>query len=273
VKLWSVKQHADRYFRALDEAEDAEAAWREQAILRSEGVGGSADSGGYGLAVLDESLARLRIGDSGGQEAGDRAGHGAIPGQGGGVDTVPPLPATRPRSDSNHHSGTATRPRSNSSHGTESGSAAIDDTVPLVSPLLSLGAAQGGHSDRVRGIVYLPATQCVSSLSLDGTVKIWDRGSMDCVSTIPLKERVELVCMSADHENQLVAVGSQQHITYIDPRSSQPVMSVRSQDDRWGVRRYTVFPLPQFSPQTDPSPPQIWPQCYAAFQSTTTLPP
>lgn len=230
VKLWSVKSHADRYFAALDDAEDAEAVWREEAILRSEDTVGSGDSTAGSIA-LEESLNRLRLAGEGGHLSGRGGTRG-----GRGEDRVAPLPATRPRSDSGS---AGTRPRSNSSHG-ESGTAIIDDTVPIVHPLVSLGAAQGGHSDRVRGIVYLPAIQQVSSLSLDGTVKIWDRATMDCVSTINLKERVELVCMSADNDNQLVAVGSQQHITYIDPRSSQPVMSVRSQDDRWGVRSLSI---------------------------------
>ena len=63
---------------------------------------------------------------------------------------------------------------------------------------------------------------------------------MDCVSTVELDQRLELCCLTSDQDNQLVAIGSQQHITYLDVRCAKIVMSVRSQDDRWGVRSLSV---------------------------------
>lgn len=74
------------------------------------------------------------------------------------------------------------------------------------------------------------------TLSLDGTCKLWDVERMRPSSTIPLLYTNETVCMAVEEWRNLYAVGSQHHITLIDPRLGRFVRIVESCDEKFGVR-------------------------------------
>ncbi|CAI7870404.1 unnamed protein product [Closterium sp. NIES-54] len=90
------------------------------------------------------------------------------------------------------------------------------------------------HDDKVRDLKYCLDTETVTTLSQDGTCKLWDPHEMLVVSSIRCPDPKELVCMAV--KSPLVAVGSQRFITFIDMRCGHVVKSIASADEGWGVR-------------------------------------
>ena len=93
---------------------------------------------------------------------------------------------------------------------------------------------------KVRDLQIDPQTGMVASLSSDGFVKLWDSNQFRVTDFVPLYHTNELVCMTNDSVHHLFAVGSQSHITLIDPRSSSAVHTFESLDEGWGVRSLLI---------------------------------
>lgn len=89
------------------------------------------------------------------------------------------------------------------------------------------------HIDKIRDVKFHDATEKLSTLSHDGTCKIWDPHEMEVIRTVDLPEKRELVCLAMDHS--LVAVGSQSYIAFVDIRCGH-VKTFKSADGNWGVR-------------------------------------
>ncbi|KAI9317011.1 WD40-repeat-containing domain protein [Dichotomocladium elegans] len=88
---------------------------------------------------------------------------------------------------------------------------------------------------RVRDIKLLRNAHQVASLNASGTVEIWDINRQYKDQELPLPHTKELVCLA--HQHQRLAVGSQSHITLLDPRCAGGSVHVfESQDKSWGVR-------------------------------------
>ncbi|KAI8353698.1 WD40-repeat-containing domain protein [Mortierella sp. GBAus27b] len=88
----------------------------------------------------------------------------------------------------------------------------------------------------VRGLTLNNATGQVMTLGSNGFVKLWDRESFNQISKMKLIHTSETVCITSNAETNLFAVGSQSHISLIDPRSSNIVHVIDSCDEGWGVR-------------------------------------
>ncbi len=56
------------------------------------------------------------------------------------------------------------------------------------------------------------------------------------VAKVELRDKNDLICMAVQEEHDLVVVGSQYYVTFIDPRSACIVRQVESRDGNWGVR-------------------------------------
>ncbi|KAG0325852.1 DDB1- and CUL4-associated factor 12 [Dissophora globulifera] len=56
------------------------------------------------------------------------------------------------------------------------------------------------------------------------------------ISKLKLIRSTETVCLTANAEANLFAVGSQNHVSIIDPRTSSNVHEIESRDEGWGVR-------------------------------------
>ena len=95
------------------------------------------------------------------------------------------------------------------------------------------------HKEKVRDLVsHKRDAKSIYTLSADGFVKIWDvqAALSGEVTSVPLIHKNELVCMALDSEHNILSVGSQSHISLIDPRVGRVVQVFDSADDGWGVR-------------------------------------
>jgi WD repeat-containing protein 40A len=92
------------------------------------------------------------------------------------------------------------------------------------------------HAGKVRSLQVNRRLREFMTLSADGTCKLWDTEQMRSTSTVPLMYSNETVCMAVQPETNMYAVGSQNHISLIDPRVGRPIASVESCDERFGVR-------------------------------------
>ncbi|KAL2919634.1 hypothetical protein HK105_200547 [Polyrhizophydium stewartii] len=110
----------------------------------------------------------------------------------------------------------------------------LESPIPIFEPI----SAKKEHRGKVRDLGFDPFTRQAFTLSSDGSVKIWDAAARSCdvVATVPLYHTSETVCLSLDYRHHLVAVGSQSHISIIDPRVGGIVHIFESRDEGWGVR-------------------------------------
>ncbi|KAF9289772.1 DDB1- and CUL4-associated factor 12 [Mortierella antarctica] len=69
------------------------------------------------------------------------------------------------------------------------------------------------------------------TLTTEGYVKLWDRESYIQTSKLKLIHSTETVCLTANSDANLFAVGSQSHISITDPRSSSIVHVAESCDE------------------------------------------
>jgi len=98
------------------------------------------------------------------------------------------------------------------------------------------------HKRKVRSIEYNSTTKQMMSLSADCSMKVWDIHNFDVVTTVTLKERSELVCMSIDELTNVAVVGSQYRAEVIDVRIPNPtVRLIKSNDSDWGVRSVSLM--------------------------------
>jgi DDB1- and CUL4-associated factor 12 len=106
--------------------------------------------------------------------------------------------------------------------------------------LFSPQASQIEHEDKIRDLALDRSTETCYSLSSDGYVKIWDCSRMSVTSSVSLIHTNETVCLALDSDRHIVTVGSQSHLSIIDPRVSQIVHIFESLDEGWGVRSMSV---------------------------------
>ncbi|KAF9131727.1 DDB1- and CUL4-associated factor 12 [Mortierella sp. 14UC] len=128
-----------------------------------------------------------------------------------------------------------------------------------------------GHADLVFSLTWVTDTVLVSG-SRDGSMRVWSMDSPVMTTlpsvTVPIEVRfpvlsrgeektkvrdlslnkgtgisklklvrsTETVCLTSNADANLFAVGSQSHITVIDPRTSGLVHEIESCDEGWGVR-------------------------------------
>ncbi|CAG8729561.1 22871_t:CDS:2 [Cetraspora pellucida] len=97
-------------------------------------------------------------------------------------------------------------------------------------PLLTRSECGG----KVRDLQFNSKTNQIMTLSTAGYVKLWDASYLNSITKIPLIHTNENVCLSMNSKVNLFAVGSQAHISVIDPRTSSIVHEIDSVDE--GVR-------------------------------------
>ncbi|DBA89572.1 TPA: hypothetical protein ACH3X2_004473 [Trebouxia sp. C0005] len=95
------------------------------------------------------------------------------------------------------------------------------------------------HRTKVRDVKYCRDILKLASLGADGTVKLWDP-NLSPVHSMKLLHDKELVCMAMTAN--LVAVGSQSHVSLLDPRIAQPtIRALDSIDPGQGVRSLGIM--------------------------------
>ncbi|KAL0027315.1 hypothetical protein WJX77_012210 [Trebouxia sp. C0004] len=95
------------------------------------------------------------------------------------------------------------------------------------------------HRTKVRDVKYCRDILKLASLGADGTVKLWDP-NLSPVQSMKLAHDKELVCMAMTAN--LVAVGSQSHVSLLDPRIAQPtIRALDSIDPGQGVRSLGIM--------------------------------
>ncbi|KAI8148675.1 WD40-repeat-containing domain protein [Fennellomyces sp. T-0311] len=95
-----------------------------------------------------------------------------------------------------------------------------------------------GFAPRIRD-TKLTAPHTAASLAVNGIVQIWDLNECEKLRDIQLRHTKELVCMAAQQQGNLLAIGSQEHVTLVDSRLSltaSAAQEFQSQDQDWGVR-------------------------------------
>ncbi|GBC45853.1 uncharacterized protein OCT59_013715 [Rhizophagus irregularis] len=99
-------------------------------------------------------------------------------------------------------------------------------------PLLSRSELGG----KVRDLQFNPKTEQIMTLSTEGYVRLWDASYLNGITKIPLTHTNENVCLTMNSKANLFAVGSQEHISVVDPRTSSIVHEISSVDEGCGVR-------------------------------------
>ncbi|KAF9950703.1 DDB1- and CUL4-associated factor 12 [Mortierella alpina] len=115
----------------------------------------------------------------------------------------------------------------------------VATTLPTVGQPVEVrfhSIAQTEDKTKVRDLSLNRGTGELMTLSTDGYVKLWDRESFSQTSKLKLKYTQETVCLTSNPDANLFAVGSQSHISVIDPRVSSIVHVADSCDEGWGVR-------------------------------------
>ncbi|KAK9837622.1 hypothetical protein WJX74_001605 [Apatococcus lobatus] len=91
------------------------------------------------------------------------------------------------------------------------------------------------HEGKVRALSFCHQTRQLASLSSDATVKIWDPHIQRSTEQVNLPLDKELVCMAM--RSDLLAIGSNSHIMFLDPRLPRMLTRVvESLDGSQGVR-------------------------------------
>ncbi|CAJ0844163.1 2831_t:CDS:10 [Entrophospora sp. SA101] len=95
---------------------------------------------------------------------------------------------------------------------------------------------RSGNIGKVRDLKYNPKTEQIMTLSTAGYVKIWDSSYLNRIAKIQLNHTNENVCLSMNPKLSLYAVGSQSHVSILDPRiSSSIVHEIDSVDEGWEI--------------------------------------
>lgn len=91
-------------------------------------------------------------------------------------------------------------------------------------------------SDKVRALDFNHSKQELAVLSANGRLFLWDLKTFKQIADTKLKYQLENVCMTISWDHSLYAVGSQSHISFVDPRSAKPIASIESRERGSGVR-------------------------------------
>ena len=102
-----------------------------------------------------------------------------------------------------------------------------------ISPILHKKCKQ---ADRVRSLCYNHRTQEIAVVSLNGYIHCWNALKMKQVMSKRLPRSQENVCLSADEEYQMYAVGSKAHTDLLDSRTLQSVRKIPSRYQGCGIR-------------------------------------
>ncbi|EIE19636.1 WD40 repeat-like protein [Coccomyxa subellipsoidea C-169] len=122
------------------------------------------------------------------------------------------------------------------------------NSSPNLQPLVSHFHVMDKREEKnykVRDVKFNRNLGRLASLTTNGCVQFWDpHANFDrnvsaptsplAPSLVKLKHSKEVVCLAMS--DNLVAVGSQSHITLVDPRQKTPVQDVESLDEGHGVR-------------------------------------
>jgi WD repeat-containing protein 40A len=156
---------------------------------------------------------------------------------------------------------------------TETATMVNGETIPIIGPCNTMQE----HRGKVRDLKYNKKTRQAATLSTDGYVKLFDvshdpsfcsskrkrEPQLSVSSTLPLYHTNETVCLALDEPHNMYAVGSQSHISLLDPRCaslSTPIPTsafsapsnisggnpagvvhmVESKDNGWGVRSISL---------------------------------
>lgn len=82
-------------------------------------------------------------------------------------------------------------------------------------------------------------SQQLATLGTEGRVMLWDVNELKPRQCLELEQKQENVCLAMDNDFGLIAVGSQSHVTLLDPRlrpQQSIVKEFESEDLSWGVR-------------------------------------
>ncbi|RIA88504.1 WD40-repeat-containing domain protein [Glomus cerebriforme] len=96
--------------------------------------------------------------------------------------------------------------------------------------------ARSEFAGKVRDLQFNPKTEQIMTLSTEGYVRLWDASYLNEITKVPLLHLNENVCLAMNSKVNLFAVGSQEHISVVDPRTSSIVHEIRSVDEGCGVR-------------------------------------
>jgi WD repeat-containing protein 40A len=116
----------------------------------------------------------------------------------------------------------------------------VADTAVAYVVKFKPNSSETQHGQKVRDLVMDRLRSRLFTLSADGYVKIWDTMKLKVTSSIPLPYTNETVCIALDQSNGVVTVGSQAHITVLDPRMETMIQSFESLDEGWGVRSMAI---------------------------------
>ncbi|KAK9806147.1 hypothetical protein WJX72_003229 [[Myrmecia] bisecta] len=109
-----------------------------------------------------------------------------------------------------------------------------DDPYSRSKPNMEPVISTKEHKGKVRDLKFCRQSNQLTTLGSDGTVKLWDR-AMAPLRSFKMKFDKELVCMAIS--DGLIAVGSQSHVTLLDPRLRKgEVRVIESLDENQGVR-------------------------------------
>ncbi|GAQ78720.1 Notchless-like WD40 repeat-containing protein [Klebsormidium nitens] len=95
-------------------------------------------------------------------------------------------------------------------------------------------ASRADHRGKVRDVGYSAEKEQLLTLGQDGTLRIWDPHVMESITTVKLPYQKELVTLAV--MQPLAAIGSANHVTFVDMRCGHVAHSVESLDEGWGIR-------------------------------------
>lgn len=93
-----------------------------------------------------------------------------------------------------------------------------------------------GHADRVRALRYNARMGLVGTLGSDKRTVFWDVTNGDIVSRVETFDRDDLMCIAAEEDYGLFAVGGRDFVSIIDPRCRKILRNLKSPDSSMGVR-------------------------------------
>ena len=121
----------------------------------------------------------------------------------------------------------------------------VDHTQPEP-PLITLNPIKHikAHDEKVRALCLDARYGHLYTLSSDTTVKLWDVHSLEHLRTAQLVHANETVCMTQCRQHELIAIGSQSHVSFLDLfriRSGLQIRPVRdaaptTKSDRYETR-------------------------------------
>jgi len=92
------------------------------------------------------------------------------------------------------------------------------------------------HQGKVRSLAVNSNAGYFCTLGVEGTIKTWDSTTFSVVNSLDITENQELVCLALNKEKDIVAAGSQCHVSMFCLKSGKALYTIPSHDGDWGVR-------------------------------------